>query len=298
MKHDRSGHVAILLTVFVFCCLAVVFFKCQQLQKANLLLSYDNEKLLEDNLRLISENKSLKREMEDLKRENAELKRRLKNSSVSLHEDGTKTAYLTFDDGPSINTPAVLDILKECGIKATFFVIGNNTEFGKSMYRRIVQEGHAIGNHTYSHNYSVIYSSKDAFWRDVEKLNDLIYEATGVRPKILRFPGGSNNHVSWKYSGKDFMKELVEEADLYGYQYFDWNVSSTDAVEKTRSKQEIINAVLEGVKDKKEAVILFHDSATKTTTVEALPVIIEELKKQGFVFKTLSEAQKPIHFLQ
>ena len=207
-----------------------------------------------------------------------------------------KTVYLTFDDGPSQNTLKVLDILKGYGLKATFFVNGNNTDFGKDIYRRIVEEGHAIGNHTYSHNYSHLYASIDNYIQDTLKLERLIAETTGVKPDIIRFPGGSNNLVSRRYSHGDIMDELTKRMLDEGYQYFDWHIDSKDASSTTPPKEKIIKAVLSGIGNKKSAIILFHDSASKTTTVEALPIIIETLIYMDFEFEPLTGESMVVHF--
>lgn len=202
--------------------------------------------------------------------------------------EGEKTVYLTFDDGPSVNTPKVLDILQRYGVKATFFVNGRDDEFGKQMYRRIIDEGHALGNHTYSHDYSLIYSSVEAYIADTEKLADLLDAAVGVRPSVIRFPGGSANHSSWRYSGKDFMGKLTQRMVEEGYEYFDWNVSAGDAAAGVTPAPDIVASVREGAAGRRNATVLFHDGGKQTTTVEALPEIIESLRKQGYLFAVLT----------
>lgn len=218
------------------------------------------------------------------------------NQNDNEKSNNKKIVYLTFDDGPSANTIQILDILKENNIKATFFVNGNTSM--KEVYKRIVDEGHSIGNHTYSHNYKSIYSSVEEFVSDMNKLNDFLEETVGIRPVIIRFPGGSNNTVSKKYGEDNIMKEIVRKVVNMGYQYFDWNVSSTDAEKVKQDKDVIVSAVLEGAKNKDKAIILMHDSAPKTTTVEALPEIIEGLVKQGFKFDSLNEDSYAPHFLK
>lgn len=200
-----------------------------------------------------------------------------------------KIAFLTFDDGPSKNTEQILDILKDYGIKATFYVNGTKST---DIYKRIVNEGHAIGNHTYSHDYSKIYKSVDAFFEDFYKLENVIYEATGVKPKVVRLPGGSNNQVSWKHGGKGLMSEITKELVKRGYSYFDWNVDSADASTGVLAKDKIVKNVVNGCKGKNTVNILMHSSAAKTTTVEALPEIIEQLTEMGFRF----EITKPNSF--
>lgn len=209
-----------------------------------------------------------------------------------------KTAYLTFDDGPSANTGKILDILHSFHVKATFFVIGNSSAGGQALFRRIADEGHSIGNHTFSHDYSVVYKSVDSFKRDVEKLNLLLEQSTGKRPNILRFPGGSNNHQARKYGGYDIMAQVVAEMEHEGYAHFDWNVSSTDAARKIQSREEIVDAVVGGAEGKENIIVLMHDSDIKTTTVEALPDIIMKLTEQGYRFDVLRKDSVSVRFLQ
>ena len=198
-----------------------------------------------------------------------------------------KVACLTFDDGPSINTLKILEILRKYHIKATFFVTGNNSEFGASVYRKIIDEGHVIGNHTYSHKYNKIYVSVDSFMEDFAQLEELLQKRVGVRPKIFRFPGGSNNLVSRTTGGKKLMNSLIATLNSKGYQYFDWNVNSRDAEIILQNTQVIIDSVLESTKDKEKIIVLMHDTLAKRTTTEALPEIIEGLREQGFTFDTL-----------
>ena len=202
--------------------------------------------------------------------------------------NGKKVAYLTFDDGPSKNTERILNTLKQHNVKATFFVNGRTDGFSKSIYKRIVNEGHAIGNHTYTHNYSKIYSSKNGFMKDFNQLENYLQSLVGVSPRIVRFPGGSNNQVSWKYGGKGVTMDIAKELQSKGYVYFDWNVDSTDASVAKQSKQKIVSSVLNGSQSKNTANILMHDSGPKTTTADALPEIIQGLKNQGFTFEILT----------
>jgi peptidoglycan-N-acetylglucosamine deacetylase len=209
-----------------------------------------------------------------------------------------KIAYLTFDDGPSRSTPRILAALREQGVKATFFVVGKVSEESKALYRQMAEEGHALGNHTYSHDYRKIYSSVEAFRQDVERLNDLLEETAGVRPTILRFPGGSNNHLSRKSGGRQIMPNIAREMSKSGYQYFDWNVSSTDAAAPVQDKEMIIYSVKANSDNKNEIIILMHDMDAKTTTVEALPEVIRYLKEQGYAFRTLEKTGFTFQFLK
>lgn len=187
-----------------------------------------------------------------------------------------KKVYLTFDDGPSSNTDQILDILKDYDVKATFFVVGKTDERSVKAYQRIVEEGHTLAMHSYSHKYDEIYESKEAFARDLNSLQEYLYETTGVWPRIYRFPGGSSNTVS-----KVDMQELIEYLTDIGITYFDWNVASGDAVSRTLPAETIVNNCLSGIEKQKESVILMHDASNKETTIEALPRIIEAIQEQG-----------------
>lgn len=272
-----------------------------------------NKELTDERIELENQLKETEKELEESqkqweeerqtwKKEKEALEKKLTKASApkpetskpAVQPEGEKTAYLTFDDGPSDNTKKILDTLKQYNIKATFFVNGKSSQ--KALYQRMVDEGHVIGNHTYSHDYAKIYTASDSFWTDFDKLNDFLEETVGIRPNIMRFPGGSNNTVSHKYGGKQLMQKLVNEAVEKGYQYFDWNVSSRDAEKNKQDKSVIIQSVLDGAKSKKTAVILMHDSASKTTTAEALPEIIEGLKEMGYGFASLDENSYAPHF--
>ena len=255
-----------------------------------------NEKVLEG-IALSEENTKLLILKDELELQTAELMAQLTElkRKVSSFQSG-RVAYLTFDDGPSHNTVAILDILKEYGVRATFFVCGNSSAFGRSMYQRIVAEGHAIGNHTYTHNYAQIYSSVDAFMADVYRLQDLLEDTIGFSPQILRFPGGSNNHVHRQYGGVGLMHEIIQRVAEEGFQYFDWNVSGADATPHPQDPDVIIRSVLSGAQNKTSAIILLHDSHNRTTTVEALPSIIEGLLRMDFRFEVLTVDTVPVRF--
>lgn len=199
-----------------------------------------------------------------------------KPAKINPVKSSGKKVYLTFDDGPSSNTDQILDILKDYDVKATFFVVGKTDERSVKAYQRIVEEGHTLAMHSYSHRYDEIYESKEAFARDLNSLQEYLYETTGVWPRIYRFPGGSSNTVS-----KVDMQELIEYLTDIGITYFDWNVASGDAVSRTLPAETIVNNCLSGIEKQKESVILMHDASNKGTTIEALPQIIEAIQEQG-----------------
>lgn len=208
-----------------------------------------------------------------------------------------KVAYLTFDDGPSKNTTKILDVLKKYNIKATFFVNGREDEFSFKVYERIIKEGHTLGNHSYSHDYSYIYSNMNNFIDDFDKLQKLIKSNYNYEMKIARFPGGSNNTISENHH-YNIMPDLSKLLIVRGYTYFDWNIDSNDSTSIAPSRDYIINSVLENSKETNSAIILMHDNIMKTTTVEALPYIIDGLISQGYEFSFLDPSQYTIQFLR
>lgn len=219
---------------------------------------------------------------------------------VMGNENPQRTAYLTFDDGPSANTTRILDILRDHNVPATFFVIGSDSDsdFARRTYRRIVDEGHALGNHTYTHDYNKIYQSAGAFMEDFDQLQDHLEGITGIRPSIFRFPAGSNNqiHRQVQTANPYIMIEIMEALRSRGIQFFDWNVSSTDAAAVTLETEFIIENTLGNLAGRRNAILLFHDSSPKTTTVEALPEIIKTLKARGYQFETLTPDSFYVHF--
>lgn len=190
-------------------------------------------------------------------------------------EAEVKKVYLTFDDGPSYYTEEILDILKRYNVKATFFVTGMNVPQYKDCFQQIIDDGHTLGIHTYSHVYSDIYGSLEAFQEDFNKLRDYIYECTGEDIKIYRFPGGSSNTIVSAEVREQIMKWLKEENILY----FDWNVSSGDASNVLLSPEKIAENCINGVKNCNTSIVLLHDSGGKKSTIEALPLIIEGINR-------------------
>lgn len=201
----------------------------------------------------------------------------------------SKTVFLTFDDGPSERTKEILKILKEKNVKATFFVIGNTSETGKSLMKQIVEEGHTIAPHTYTHEFKKIYSSVKSYLDDFYKIFKLIYETTGQKPNIFRFAGGSNTTFN-----KSIRKELIAEMLRRGFFYYDWNLSTGDAAQKgLMPVEKCLSNVLNYSAKYNSAVVLMHDARPKTTTVQALPSLIDGLRKQGFSFDKLSNQINP-----
>ncbi len=205
---------------------------------------------------------------------------------------GAEKVYLTFDDGPSIYTDKILDILSENGVHATFFVCGtgDRDERLRHTYKRIVDEGHTIGMHSYSHVYKDVYKTLDGFEYDLDKIRNLIYNETGIAPKFYRFPGGSGNTVA--SLPMDRYISVLYSQDV---EYYDWNVYCGDSSGKALSSGEIVRNTLRGVDRWRSSVVLLHDTGAKKSTVDALPAILKGLKDRGLEILPIDQDTPPLH---
>lgn len=211
-------------------------------------------------------------------------------NGINDEHDGSKEIYLTFDDGPSIYTNTILDILAKYDIKATFFVLAKDDTISKDAYVRIVEEGHTLALHSYSHKYASVYKTKESFIEDVTSLQEYLYDITGVWCRIYRFPGGSSNTVS-----RTDMSELIKYLKSEGITYYDWNISSADASGKGLSAETIKNNCLKDINKYDECVILLHDTGARKTTVDALDSIIKSIMDRGdSVFLPITDETVPV----
>lgn len=207
-------------------------------------------------------------------------------------EGDTHKVYLTFDGGPDENTNKILDVLDQYGVKATFFVAGDDSKDMQSVYKRIVEDGHTLGMHSYSNQYSKIYASVEDFEKDFDKLSDYLKKVTGEESLYYRFPGGSSNEIS-----NVNMAEFVHVLNQKGITYFDWNVSAGDT-SSTCTVEDIITNVSVGVSRYKTSVVLLHDGDDKTTTVEALGPLIEALQKMNASILPIGKDTKVIQYIK
>ena len=187
-------------------------------------------------------------------------------------------AYLTFDDGPSLTvTPAILDILAQEGIKATFFSLPYSG--ADEIFMRIINEGHEIGNHSYSHDYRNLYEgSTGAFREDILKVRRFISDNFGYETVSFRFPGGSGDQ------SRSTLKPRIDAINELGYRHFDWDIDTNDW-RRGRSAEEITSDILNNTNGREHVIILMHDVYDRT--LEALPGVIDGLRKQGYEFDIL-----------
>lgn len=208
---------------------------------------------------------------------------------VAEFVEGEKICYLTFDDGPSHHTPKILDILKQYGAKATFFVIGNSiNEKNRPVVERIVKEGHAVGLHANNHVYEEFYANDTSYLQDYEALFFTLKEEYGIETALFRFPGGS----ACRYlqgRGREYAGKMQER----GFACFDWNVTGEDAV-GSPTVASIQRNVFSRVFDYDRPIVLLHDSSVSDRTVEALPGILEEIQEAGYEFATLEHRKEYI----
>lgn len=176
-------------------------------------------------------------------------------------QDDEKVVYLTFDDGPSANTQRVLDILDQYDAKATFFITAQQPDYFP-MIKKVYDEGHTIGLHSYTHEYDQVYASVDAYFDDLEKIGEVAKEQLGFVPCFIRFPGGASNSISKKYS-VGIMTQLTQQVLDKGYQYYDWNVSSGDG--GTVTADQII--AQSETDEYTKVMLLFHDTEAKESTI-------------------------------
>jgi len=192
-----------------------------------------------------------------------------------------KVVALTFDDGPSpVWTPRILDVLKEARVKATFFMLGMHVQRYPDVARRVAEEGHEIGNHTYDHH-GVFYYKPEELNREVGDAEKIIKSITGVKTKYFRPP------KAW------LTRKEKEQLKDMGYETVLWSLNSKDWV--TFDDRYIVNYILHHVRP--GDILLFHDSGgvfkpeggKRKETVKAVSRLIEKLRERGYRFVTISQ---------
>lgn len=238
-----------------------------------------------------TENKIWENKTTESKPTNTEKENKATTSQTST-SNGKSIAYLTFDDGPSSITHSVLDILKKYNVKATFFVI-NSGNYNKATLQREVNEGHTIGLHAYDHNYAIAYKDDNSYLDGIDKLRAKVKADTGFDSHYIRFPGGSSNTISKRYS-KGIMSRITKTAKQRGYKYYDWNVDDDDAG-RARTADDCYNNVIKELRPNRSNIVLMHDFGTNKKILEALPRIIEYCQKNGYKMLPIDDNTPEIH---
>ncbi len=198
-----------------------------------------------------------------------------------------RVVYLSFDDGPGNHTREVLDILHKEQVPATFFVLGEQAERYPELIRSMVEEGHALGNHTFNHQYEQLYSDFKVFWKQIKQTEDVLERITGFRPNLVRAPGGTYGHFDQSYF------DLLQ---LGGYTVMDWNVDSGDSKRKGVPAKEILKNSTKVPAGARSVIVLMHDGGAHAETVKALPGIIKYYRDHGYRFDIIKSTDQPVQF--
>ncbi|MFL0267156.1 polysaccharide deacetylase family protein [Candidatus Clostridium radicumherbarum] len=214
---------------------------------------------------------------------------KVKAEEIYKINEEEKSIYLTFDDGPSfIVTNKILDILKEKGVKATFFVVGSKIQGREDILKRIDTEGHSIGLHTFTHVYKKIYSSHDNFINEMDETQKEVNRVLGYSPKAIRFPTGSKPHLN---------SVLLEKLHNKNYKIYDWNACLSDGINYNTPTDRLVREAHNIVgKGNSRIFLLLHCDQTNKNTAKALPFIIDYYKDLGYQFKTITEDTSEYYF--
>ena len=307
----RFGIVLLIISILFFLIVDVLMY--QSITEKNIKL-HQLEKNIETLFTIRKENKTSQKEVqvvtdevEKMQKEIDKLTQKeeqLKQQEAALKEEkakketppqppvvtGNRVVYLTFDDGPSPRTSEILDILKKYNVKATFFVTNQNSQYDY-LIKRAYDEGHTIGLHTSSHNYHEIYASEDAYFADLQAIQDKVYNITGYRSTIIRFPGGSSNTVSRFNPG--IMTRLTQLVEERGFYYHDWNVDSEDAAGANEERQ--MNNVMTYSPKHEVVNLLMHDSGNKYATVNSLEAKIKYYLDNGYSIEPITPSSPCVH---
>ena len=285
--------IPLLCCVYLFCRLHTIDGTLKTLEQRLDELDIRNQEL-QTLLQQLQEQKSTPVQTPQIQEDSSGAEASAPVAEESSGQEEIHKVYLTFDDGPSIYTNDILDILDSYNVKATFFVVGKEETNAEEALQRIVDEGHTLGMHSYSHKYKELYESMDSFTQDFARIRDYIYQATGEESVCYRFPGGSSNTVS-----EIDMHDFIDYLDSQGVEYYDWNVSSGDGGSMKLSTDTLLENCTKDIDTRDTSIILLHDSAEKPTTVEALPDIIENiLARPDTVILPITENTRPIHHIE
>lgn len=282
-RRAMAKKVMLIQRVIALVFILVIVILSGMLVHANSQLRQQKELVLQQQ----TKNEELTKKITDLENtiKDFEEKEKLRTSSnAQIPSNRPKTVYLTFDDGPGPGTPDLLKVLKEMDTKVTFFVTGTQAEKYPDLVKQMSDEGHEVGLHSYSHKYQQIYASKEAFFQDFDKVEELVKKCTGKQPKLLRFPGGSNNGVL----NSAVRKEIIEELINRGYGYTDWNALTRDAEGKKLDDATLTANTVKTIGSQSHPIVLAHDSGGNSTSANAVKSIISTMKEKGYAFDKLT----------
>ena len=195
------------------------------------------------------------------------------NCYAEMVPQNKKVLYLTFDDGPSIIIDEILTALKQCDVKATFFVVGKEIIGREATLKKIYDEGHSIGLHTYSHNFKKIYKDNSTFVNEMLDTKALVERVTGASTNIIRFPGGTAGHLT------EEMLNLLHENN---FKIYDWNVSLEDGVNPSLSEEQLFKNASKCKSCEKSIILLMHCNSNNLNTAKAIPSIIKFYREKGY----------------
>ena len=241
--------------------------------------------------RLEQQNRDTDAELETIRATLADLEAELAHLQKMDHYKTHPTAFLTFDDGPTERTPEILDILNKNGIKGTFFIVASQLEGNAKLQgyvKRMADEGHVPAIHCYKHDYNTIYTSVDAYFEDLYKAQQLIYDACGVKPWVVRFPGGSSTAKTYcqKLSKSDSTYEqIMRRLEAEGFLVADWTADTNDWRSKATTSSILaeVNTYAKARSTKsytyKCVVVLMHH---KAVTVQSLQQVIDLFQNYSY----------------
>lgn len=196
-----------------------------------------------------------------------------------------KVIYLTFDDGPTQNTPQILEILKKYNAKATFFLLEDRMKEFPDYVKRLYSEGHSIGLHGQSHDVNIIYSTPSEPLVEMNGANKVLYDTVGFKTKLIRTPYGSYPYMTYE------QYKILKAAN---YNLWDWTVDPRDGV-GTPDMQSILRHIKTDLKNNEYPIVLLHD---RKATANKLDSILSYFTSQGYTFDIINENMDPVNFME
>lgn len=294
VKNREINWIRVIIAISILIIIGFIFYFSAEKIKKNKISKQNKirqNEIIAQQIEANAEAERQKQEQEKIKKEKmAKRYSKLSNEDIQKvdniykHSD-VKRVFLTFDDGPTKQvTPFILNLLKQENIKANFFLLGKNVVNNPDIVKQEYEEGHFIGNHSYSHKYSDIYENADSVFNEYNKTEEAIQNAIGnkdFRTLVFRFPGGSKGGFY-----NDIKSQAVAKLKEEGIANVDWNALTNDA-DGARTEQQIMDSFYKTVKNETSVVLLMHDSADKILTYGTLPNIIKYFRDNGYEFRTI-----------